>query len=453
MSEEALTGQSSAESEADDAPWAPSEAYGFYVVGVLMLAYMFSFIDRVLLSLVIDPIRADLGLSETQISLLIGFAFAAFYTLLGLPFGRWVDTRGRRNLIALGIALWSLATVACGLANSFWRLFAARMAVGVGEATLSPAAYSIIPDYFSPQKLGLAMGVYYCGVTLGGGLAMLVGGVVVQWAAAAAPVLPVVGQVEAWKVPFFIVGFPGLLVALLVLLTVREPPRRLEKSGAASAAPPVREVIAYVWENRGAYGPVFAGFSAVVIGGYAFNVWGPAYFMRVHGYDPAEVGVIFALALGVFGTLGVLSGGVISDWISRSGKLDAPIRVSMWGAIIQAPLFVGAYLSPSPIVAAVLFIVAMYFGSVYGGLQAAAVQSMTPNRMRGQVAALYLTIANMVGLGLAPTWTAWMTENLFGGPQGIGKSLALTTAIAVTTGVVLMALALKPAAKRIAALR
>ena len=144
---------------------------------------------------------------------------------------------------------------------------------------------------------------------------------------------------------------------------------------------------------------------------------------------------------------------MISDWISRSGKLDAPIRVSMWGAIIQAPLFVGAYLSPSPIVAAVLFIVAMYFGSVYGGLQAAAVQSMTPNRMRGQVAALYLTIANMVGLGLAPTWTAWMTENLFGGPQGIGKSLALTTAIAVTTGVVLMALALKPAAKRIAALR
>ncbi|MDZ4376329.1 MAG: MFS transporter [Phenylobacterium sp.] len=438
---------------AADERWAPSEAYGFYVVGVLMLAYMFSFIDRVLLSLVIDPIRADLGLSETQISLLIGFAFAAFYTLLGLPFGRWVDTRGRRNLIALGIALWSLATVACGLADSFWRLFAARMTVGVGEATLSPAAYSIIPDFFTPQRLGLAMGIYYCGVTLGGGLAMFVGGIVVQWATSAMPILPVVGQVAAWKVPFFIVGLPGLAVALLVLFTVREPPRRVERDGSASVAPPIREVVAYVWEHRGAYGPVFAGFSAVVIAGYAFNVWGPAYFMRVHGYNPAQVGVIFGLALGVFGTLGVLSGGVISDWISRTGKLDAPIRVSMWGAIIQAPLFIAAYLSPSPIVAAVLFIVAMYFGSVYGGLQAAAVQALTPNRMRGQVAALYLTVANMIGLGLAPTWTAWMTENLFGGPKGVGQSLALTTALSITAGVILMALALKPAAKRIAALR
>jgi len=439
--------------EGQDERRTPSDAYGFYVVGVLMLAYMFSFIDRVLLSLVIDPIRADLGLSETQISLLIGFAFAAFYTLLGLPFGRWVDTRGRRNLIALGIALWSLATVACGLANSFWKLFAARMAVGVGEATLSPAAYSIIPDYFTAQRLGLAMGIYYCGVTLGGGLAMLVGGIVVEWAANANPVLPVVGQVEAWKVPFFIVGFPGLLVAALVLFTVREPPRRVERDGSASVAPPIREVVAYVWKHRGAYGPVFAGFSSVVIAGYAFNVWGPAYFMRVHGFSPSEVGVIFGLALGVFGTLGVLSGGVISDWVSRSGKLDAPVRVSMWGAIIQAPLFIGAYLSPSPMVAAGLFIVAMYFGSVYGGLQAAAVQALTPNRMRGQVAALYLTIANMIGLGLAPTWTAWMTENLFGGSKGVGQSLALTTALSITAGVILMALALKPAAKRIAALR
>ncbi|MCR5872719.1 MFS transporter [Phenylobacterium sp. J426] len=427
---------------------APSEAYGFYVVGVLMVAYMFSFIDRTLLSLVIDPIRKDLGLSETQISLLVGFAFAAFYTLLGLPFGRWVDTRGRRNLIAIGIALWSVATVFCGLATSFWRLFFARMAVGVGEATLSPAAYSIIPDYFTPKRLGFAMGVYSCGVTLGGGLAMLLGGLVVQWAATANPVLPVVGQVAAWKVPFLVVGLPGLIVALVVFTTVREPPRRLEKGGAASVAPKISEVVGYLWRNKRVYAPLFAGFSAIVIAGYAFNVWGPAYFMRVHGYTPAGVGVIYGIGFALFGTLGVLSGGAISDRFAAKGALDAPIRVSMWSAVIQAPLFVGAYLAPAPLAAAALFIVALFFGSIYGGLQAAAIQALTPNRMRGQVAALYLTIANMIGLGLAPTWTAWMTEHVFGGPKMVGVSLAVTTVVSLSVGVLLLALAMKPARRQ-----
>ncbi|WP_334162505.1 spinster family MFS transporter [Phenylobacterium sp.] len=426
-----------------------NSAYGYYVVGVLMVAYMFSFIDRTLLSLVIDPIREDLGLSETQISLLAGFAFAAFYTLLGLPFGRWVDTRGRRNLIAVGIALWSLATVFCGLANSFWRLFAARMAVGVGEATLSPAAYSIIPDYFTPQRLGFAMGLYSCGVTLGGGVAMLIGGVVVQWATTAQPVLPFVGQVSAWKVPFLVVGFPGLLVALLVLLTVKEPPRRLERGGAASVAPKVSEVVAYLWAHRRVFAPLFAGFSGIVITGYAFNVWGPAYFMRVHAFQPAQVGLLYGVGFGVFGTLGVLAGGALSDRVAKGGKHDAPLRVSIWSAVVQAPLFIGAYLAPSATVAAGLFIVALFFGSVYGGLQAAAIQALTPNRMRGQVAALYLTIANMIGLGLAPTWTAWMTENVFGGPQDVGKSLAMTTVISLSVGVLLLALALKPAHRQI----
>lgn len=430
----------------------PSSGYGYYVVGVLMVAYMFSFIDRTLLSLVIDPVRQDLGLSETQISLLAGFAFAAFYTLLGLPFGRWVDTRGRRNLIAIGIGLWSLATMACGLANSFWRLFAARMAVGVGEATLSPAAYSLIPDYFTPQRLGFAMGVYSCGVTLGGGLAMLLGGVVVQWATTAQPVLPIVGQTEAWKIPFLVVGLPGVLIALLVLLTVREPPRRLERGEATSTAPRISEVVGYLWAHRGVYVPLFAGFAGIVITGYAFNVWGPVFFMRVHGLQPAEVGLLYALGFGVFGTLGVLAGGAISDRVARGGKLDAPIRVSIISAAIQAPLFIGAYLVPSRPAAQTLFVIALFFGSIYGGLQAAAIQALTPNRMRGQVAALYLTIANMIGLGLAPTWTAWMTENVFGGPQDVGKSLALTTLVSLSVGAVLLLIAMKPARRRIEAL-
>lgn len=425
--------------------------YGYYVVAVLMLAGMFSFIDRTLLALVIDPVRQDLGLSEVQVSLLAGFAFAAFYTMLGIPFGRWVDTRGRRNLIAIGIGLWSVATIACGLANSFWRLFAARMAVGVGEATLAPGAYSLIPDYFRRERLGFAMGLFSCGITIGGGLAMLLGGVVVQWATTTAPSLPFVDHLAAWQVPFLIVGPPGLLVALLVLLTVKEPPRRLE-AGAVPAPPSIPEVVAYLKAHAGVFAPVFLGFTGIVITGYAFNVWGPVYFMRVHGLQPAEVGLLYAVGFGVFGTLGVLAGGAISDRVAKSGRADAPLRVSLWSALIQAPLFIGAYLTPSRTLAEVLFVAALFFGSAYGGLQAATVQALTPNRMRGQVGALYLTIANMVGLGLAPTGTAYMTEHLFGGPGEVGKSLALTTAISLSFAVVLLTLARKPAGRRIEAL-
>ncbi|MEO8115099.1 MAG: MFS transporter [Phenylobacterium sp.] len=424
-------------------------AYGYYVVGVLMVAYMFSFIDRTLLSLVIDPVRKDLGLSETQVSLLAGFAFAAFYTLLGLPFGRWVDTRGRRNLIALGIALWSLATTACGLVSSFWGLFTARMSVGVGEATLSPGAYSLIPDYFRRERLGFAMGLYSCGVTLGGGIAMLVGGLVVQWATSAHPHVPGLGWIAAWKIPFLIVGPPGLLMALLVLLTVREPARRLEGEAVASTAPPIREVAAYLATHWRVFAPVFAGFSGIVITGYAFNVWGPAYFMRVHGLQPAQVGLLYGLGFGIFGTLGVLAGGAISDRVAKAGRADAPILVSIVSAFIQGPLFIAAYLAPSRTLAEGLFVTALFFASIYGGLQAATIQALTPNRMRGQVAALYLTVANMIGLGLAPTWTAYMTEHLFGGPLGVGRSLALTTVISLCVGVALLSLALKPARRRI----
>lgn len=429
---------------------ADSPGYGYYVVGVLMLAYMFSFIDRTLLSLVIDPVREDLDLSETQVSLLAGFAFAAFYTVLGLPFGRWADTRGRRNMIALGIALWSLATIACGLANSFWRLFVARMLVGVGEATLSPGAYSMLPDYFRRDRLGFAMSLFTCGITIGGGLAMLLGGLVVQWAKTAPPGALMEG-VAAWQVPFLIVGPPGIIVALLVLFTVREPPRRLE-AGAKDEAPPIREVVAYLAGNWRLFVPLFLGFSGIVITGYAFNVWGPAYFMRVHGLEPAEVGLLYAIGFGGAGTAGVLAGGWLADLAARRGRANAPVWVGMWSAVAQAPLFLGAYLSPSTPAAVVLFCVALGVGSVYGGLQAASIQALTPNRMRGQVGALYLTVANMIGLGLAPTWTAVMTEQLFGGPQGVGRSLALTTAISLAWAVVLLGLALRPARARIEAL-
>lgn len=430
---------------------AKTPVYAYYVVGVLMLAYVFAFIDRIILSLMVDPIRSDLSLTDTQISLLGGFAFALFYTVLGIPFGRWVDTRGRRNLIAFGIALWSVATVACGLANSFVKLFFARMTVGVGEATLAPAAWSMIPDLFPPHRVAFAMAIFVSGVTIGGGMAMLLGGLIVQWAASAQPVLPLVGQVAPWKVAFIAVGLPGLLVALLVLLTVKEPQRRVQK-GATDQAPPLLSVIGYVIRHARVYAPAIFGFTGIVIAGYAFQFWAPAYFMRVHGFTPVQVGALFGIAMAVIGTLGVLSGGLLSDRLTAQGRKDGPILVSMWAAVIQMPLFVACYLNPSALWAQVAFAAALYFASMFGGLQAATIQMLTPNRMRGVVSAIYLTIANMIGLGFAPTITAMVSDQVFGGPLGIGKALALTASVSLTIGAILLAFARKPARERVAAL-
>ena len=207
------------------APW-PSPLRAWYAVAVLVLAFVFSFVDRIVIALLVEPIKADLGISDFGIGLLQGFAFALFYALLGIPIGRLSDRVSRRGIIATGIAIWSLMTAACGLARSFFGLFLARVGVGVGEATLSPAAYSMISDYFPREQLGRALGVYQSGALLGAGIAFLVGGAAVQMLSVYdGQVLPVLGEVRMWQLAFFVVGLPGLLVALL-MLTVKEPARR-----------------------------------------------------------------------------------------------------------------------------------------------------------------------------------------------------------------------------------
>jgi MFS family permease len=214
----------------------PSPAYAWFVVGVLLLAYTLSFIDRMILSLLVGPIRADLGISDTQMSLLMGFAFAIFYSLLGVPLGWLADRGNRKALIVGGVAAWSLMTAVCGLARGYGGLFLARIGVGVGEATLSPAAYSMLGDYFPRERLGRAMAVYSIGVPLGSGVALVAGAFVVRFVTEGAPVpLPLLGALEPWRLAFLIVGLPGLLVAALIALAIREPARR--GPGAAAAGP------------------------------------------------------------------------------------------------------------------------------------------------------------------------------------------------------------------------
>src|SRR5690606_31508962 len=217
-------------------PW-PRPAVAWYAVVILVIAFVFSFIDRIIIAMLVDPLKQDLGLSDTQLGILQGLAFAVFYAVVGLPIGRWADRYSRRMIIASGIFLWSIMTAVCGLARNFWELFLARVGVGVGEAALSPAAYSMIADYFPKEKLGRAVGVYQAGAFFGAGLSFLVGGLIIQAVAKAGDIsLPLVGAVRPWQVVFFVVGLPGVLVALL-MFTVREPARRGQLAVHAAGIP------------------------------------------------------------------------------------------------------------------------------------------------------------------------------------------------------------------------
>jgi MFS family permease len=414
--------------------------YAWYVLALLLGAAMMSFLDRMIFSLLIDPIRKDLALTDTNVSFLAGVAFAVCYVLFAFPFGRFVDSHARSRIVALGVVMFSLGTIACGLATGFAGLFGARMIIGIGEASLNPATISLVPDYVPERSRALAMSVLTSGNYVGTGLAMLLGGELVQWAARAKPVPPLLGPLSSWKLSFIGVGLPGLLLALLIFLTLREPERQLTASAVDSETPTLQDCFGYLRRHAKLFALIFTGFSALAVNAYAFLVWGPVFLMRVHGYSPAQAGLVFAIAIGIGGTASTLLGGVISDRMRAGGQIDGPVRVSLWASVVMLPFFVIGYLIPAASASVVIFVIAMLIASIIGGIQFVMVQAITPNRMRGIIGALYGACVNLAGLGIAPTLIALMTDHLFGGPAGIGRSLAAMSALSLIVAAVCLLL-------------
>lgn len=407
-------------------------AYRWYVVIVLLLAQTFSFLDRMIMGLLVGPIRESFQISDTQFSLLAGFAFSLFYALMGLPLARIADAGNRRNLIVAGIAVWSVMTALCGLAKNYSMLFIARVGVGVGEATLGPAAYSMIADYFPKGSLARALSVYTLGVTLGSGLAYMVGGVVVTWAASAGVVqVPVAGELEAWQLTFLIVGLPGLAISLLMWLTVREPVRQgvAADESAGDSVVPLREVLRFVWAERAAYVSHIAGVSIFVMVVYALNLWGPSYFIRVFGYTPGEAGQTFGLIMLIAGSAGLLLAGTLADRLMSQGMHDAYIRVIIASIIGLTPAGLLLGIVDTPALGIIAMSAAVFFSAFQGGISGGALQLMTPNRLRGRVYSLYLLCASLIGLGIGPTVVALCTDLVFADDAAIGKSIALSTGV------------------------
>lgn len=409
----------------------------WYSVFILLVAFVFSFIDRIILSLLVGPIKADIDVSDSAMGFLMGLAFAIFYTILGLPIARMADRYSRRLIIGAGVFLWSLATAACGLARNYSELLLARIGVGVGEAALSPAAYSMIADLFPKEQIGRAISVYQSGAFFGAAIAFLVGGAVIGITSGVETLdWPIVGTIKPWQAAFIIVGLPGVLVAA-AMATIREPARK-GKSGLQAASIPLQEVFGFIKQYRSAFIGHFLGFSLLSVPIVVVFTWSPTFFARVLGVAPQEIGQILGFMLLVCSPLGVLAGGWLCDYLYRRGHGDAPIRVGLVAAAGVLPLTIAAHLSTDLPWVMVLYCPWIFFASMPVGTAPASLQLITPNRMRAQVSAFFMLAMNLLTATIAPFGIGLANDYVFTDVDGIGLSIVMVATIPVPIAALLL---------------
>lgn len=409
---------------------------------VFLLAYALSFADRQILSLMVDPIRADLGLSDLEIGLLQGVAFALLYATMGIPFGLMADRVSRHRQVAGGILFWSAATAACGMARNFTFLFLARVGVGVGEAALSPAVHSYLSNAFPREKLARAMATYNLGLTIGGGAALILGGAIVGMVVHMSGVqVPLVGALKGWQIAFLIVAAPGILLATAAL-SVREPPRARHYGGSAQEvrAASLPEVWRYLRANRRTFLSIHFSSAAFGLYGYSFLGWYPTLLMRSHGLTAAQAGLALGLNQLVLGSAGAICGGLYADLLTGKGHHDANLRVVLGVALLVLLPATATPLMPN--VPALLFCLApaVFLFNGYFGCSVAAIQLASPPSMRGISSALFLLTNSLVGLSVGMVIVPVIDRAFFGGTGAFGPALAVVAALACS-GAALIALA------------
>ena len=365
-----------------------------YVLGILVVVYVFNFVDRQILSILLEPIKLEMTLSDTQLGFLSGIAFAIFYATLGMPIARIADKTSRTGVITVCLSLWSLMTALCGLAANFIGLLLARIGVAVGEAGGSPPAHSLISDYFPPESRATALSIYSLGIPIGTMFGLLIGG----W----------INEFFGWRIAFMVVGLPGILLAIIFRLTVREPSRPEVSQAAANTS--IIKVARYLWRQK-SFMHLSIGAALHAFVGYGLTIWNPSFFVRSHGLETGEIGTILALISGIVGGVGTFFGGWVAD---RASVRD--LRWYMWvpliGLIITVPFLVLAYLADSHVMAFALFTIPVFFGSLYLGPSFAATQSLVPAHMRAVAAAVLLFILNIIGLGLGPQMVGVVSDLL-----------------------------------------
>jgi MFS family permease len=413
----------------DEIPW-PSPTQGWYAIAILVIAYIFSFIDRTIIALLVEPIKQDLAITDFGIGLLQGLAFAVFYALVGIPIGRMADCYSRRRIITIGIFLWSVMTAACGLAKNFLSLFLVRVGVGVGEATLSPSAYSMISDMFPRKTLGRALSVYQAGAFLGMGIAFLAGGMVVQLLSKAGNVdLPLIGIVKPWQMTFIVVGLPGVLVGFL-MMTVKEPARHGKLAGHDNAIP-FKQVLGYVRSNGRLFSALFCGFALIAVPITTIVTWVPAYLNRVHDYTRAETGLTLGLILLIFSPAGIYFGGWLIDQLQKRGYTDATFRIGLISALLMLPLAALTTTTADTTMTITLLCAFVFCASIPIVAAPTTLQLLVPNQMRAQLSAGWMLALNIISTGAGPTLVGFITEYVLHDNMAVGTSIAIVCCISV----------------------
>ena len=426
----------------------PPPRYAWYVVAVLTLANTSAFVDRQILGLLVGPIRRDLGISDAQMGILYGLAFALCYTLLGIPLGRAADRASRRVIIGVGIAAWSVMTVLCGVARSYDQLLLTRFGVAIGEAALAAPAVSLIADYLVPERRATALSVYTLGVYLGAGLANLVGGLLVSRFGTTPVVWPVVGEVRPWQQVFVAVGLPGIVVALL-MATIREPMRH-ETGQRESRLFAVGEVVEYVRANAGAFSCHGGGYALFALVNFATAAWLPTFLVRTYGWTAAQAGITLGTLTSTIGVFGVVAGGRVADALLARGHTDAKLRVGIIAALGNIVCGAIYTLAPDAALAVAALVPYNFFASFAFGAALAAVQEITPNRMRAQVGALSMSVITLVGLGLGPSVVGVLTSAVYGRDSAVRYSLLWVTLIGLAGAAALLTAGLAPYRRSVA---
>jgi MFS family permease len=382
-------------------------------------------LDRQILSLMVAPIKRDFGLSDFQIGLLQGFALSLLYSIASFPIGWMVDRYPRRPIIWIGVTLWSLFAAGCGLAQSFWQLFVARLGVGIGEASLAPAAYSMLADLFRRSRLAFAMSTMVLGSCIGNGVAIVLGGAIVTFAETARfHELPILGTVASWRYIFLLTGLPGLVIATMIFL-VREPVRRKRTT---AAHPPLIEVLRFIGSRRRFFTAHFIGFGLLSTMGWGFMSWLPTYMSRAFGWTIGQISLPLAVITGVGGAVGTLALGWLADHLFAKGRADAHMRIYVVVALGMTIAGVAAFQVHDPWLFLMLAAPVLATLSVQG-TAAAALQIISPNEFRGQLVGLLIIVINGLGLGLGPAFVGAVTDFFFRDEARLGVSLSLLFAI------------------------
>jgi MFS family permease len=419
----------------------PPPRQGYFVLTLLVVAYILSFVDRMVLTMLVDPIRATLHLSDFQISLLYGLAFSLCYTFMGVPMGRLADRYNRRNLIIGGVLFWSAATIACGLARSFAQMFVARMCVGVGESTLTPSAHSLLSDYFPPETRSRVLSIYTSALYMGSGIGTFGAGVLIG--SIPAITLPIFGAREPWQVILLALGLLGLPMALAMTL-IRDRRDPASNKTTPTTAIPFPAVIAHIWQRRGAYLLLTLGLAVLGILTHGIKAWIPSFLMRTYGWAPADVGLYLGMVLFVGGAGGVVGGGLAAEWLRRRGYSDANVRIGLIAALLITPLGIAAPLMPSGAASLGLFSGVIFLAGAPFGAAVAAVMAISPSRMRAQASALFLLGVNVIGLAGGPIVVAAFTDFVFKDDQLIAYSLASLVALTAPLAAIIIWLSMKP---------